>query len=359
MSPIPVIIDTDVALDDYMAILYLLLNPAVKVIGITTTGVGAAHLTPGTQNVLTLLELANQTGIPVAPGTSAPLSFSNVFPSAWRTMVDDLYYIPLGPSSNSAQQPGSAVQFLYDTLTNYGSPVTILSIGGGTNLGTLFQTYNNVTWTQYISRIFMMGGAITAPGNVNAFNPDYNNTVAEWNIFIDPVGANTVLQSGVPVTLVPLDASNQVQLDSFFYATLMGMVASPLGSSVQNLVTTFVFAGLSTQLESITQPAGSLDGYYLWDPLAAIALTDTNNQIVTTTPMQLSVSLTLNEEQDTSGQISQATSGPYIDVVTIVQTGPALVALLGTWTGYSADAITARLRSPPALRPRSRGAAHP
>ncbi|ADO68180.1 nucleoside hydrolase [Stigmatella aurantiaca] len=347
--PIPVIIDTDVALDDYMAILYLLLNPAVEVIGITTTGVGAAHLSAGTQNVLNLLNLANQAGIPVAAGTSAPLSFSNVFPNSWRTVVDNLYYIPLAQSASSAQPPGSAVQFLHDTLTQYGSPVTVLSIGGGTNLGMLFQTYTGVTWSQYLSRIFMMGGAIKAPGNVNAFNPDYNNTVAEWNIFIDPLGANTVFQSGVPVTLVPLDASNQAQLDLDFYSTLMSMVASPQGNAIQNAVSAFIFAGLSTQLETIAQPAQSVDGYYLWDPLAAIALTDTHNQIVTTEPMTLSVNLTLDEEQDSSGAIL-TDSGASNSVVTTVDGNAAKVALLSTWTGYSNDAIAARLRSPSARR---------
>lgn len=51
---IKVLIDTDVDIDDWMAILYLLKHPSVEVLGITTTGCGAAHLTPGTRNARNL-----------------------------------------------------------------------------------------------------------------------------------------------------------------------------------------------------------------------------------------------------------------------------------------------------------------
>jgi hypothetical protein len=42
----PVIIDTDVDFDDYLAVLYLLKHPEVEVIGITVTGVGANNYSP-------------------------------------------------------------------------------------------------------------------------------------------------------------------------------------------------------------------------------------------------------------------------------------------------------------------------
>jgi hypothetical protein len=80
MTRIPVLIDTDVDIDDWMAILYLSMHPNVDLRGITVTGVGACHLTPGTRNALNLLQLTGKPDVPVAKGTSAPLSYSNVFP---------------------------------------------------------------------------------------------------------------------------------------------------------------------------------------------------------------------------------------------------------------------------------------
>ena len=43
----PVIIDTDMAADDWMAILYLLNRPDVSVAAITVSGTGEAHCEPG------------------------------------------------------------------------------------------------------------------------------------------------------------------------------------------------------------------------------------------------------------------------------------------------------------------------
>jgi pyrimidine-specific ribonucleoside hydrolase len=66
MTRFPVLIDTDVDIDDWMAILYLSMHPDVDLRGVTTTGVGACHLTPGTRNALNLLQLTGKPDVPVA-----------------------------------------------------------------------------------------------------------------------------------------------------------------------------------------------------------------------------------------------------------------------------------------------------
>lgn len=343
MSPIPVIIDTDVALDDYMAILYLLMNPNVQVIGITTTGVGAAHLKAGTTNVLKLLELAGQPNIPVAMGTSAPLQYSNVFPGAWRSLVDNLYDIPL-PTPSATPVSQSAEGWLTSTILNPDLPAaSILSIGGGTNFGTVLpKIMSQVTPGQTIGTFVMMGGALNVPGNVNAFNPDYNNTVAEWNIFIDPQGAQNVLQSGLPITLVPLDASNQVPLDTNFYQALMAAIVDAQGSQIARQVSTFIFAGLSTQLGTIVQ--SGVNGYYFWDPLAALVLADTSGSIVQKTqPTPLQVQTQLVEGDDTSGSLVQGNGGATINVALTVDAALAQQSFLSTIAGISQDQAAAYL----------------
>ena len=46
-----IIIDTDMAIDDWLAILYLLRHPNVEVKAITLAGTGEAHCNPGLQNL--------------------------------------------------------------------------------------------------------------------------------------------------------------------------------------------------------------------------------------------------------------------------------------------------------------------
>lgn len=59
-----------------------------------------------------------------------------------------------------------------------------------------------------------MGGVVDVPGNVGASHGGIDNMAADWNIYVDPRAAAIVLQSGVPITLVPLDATNHVPVTS-------------------------------------------------------------------------------------------------------------------------------------------------
>ena len=61
-----------------------------------------------------------------------------------------------------------------------------------------------------------MGGAINAPGNLFSF-PD--NTLAEFNTYTDPLAAEIVLRA-LTVTMVTLDATNDVQITREFVAQL-------------------------------------------------------------------------------------------------------------------------------------------
>ncbi len=294
---IPVLIDTDVDIDDWMAILYLSMHPSVDLRGVTTTGVGACHLTPGTRNALDLLQLTGKPGIPVAKGTSAPLSYSNVFPQSIRGPIDAVYNVPLPTNPNSPVNE-SAVDFLRAALEASPEPMTILAIGGGTNLGTLLHTCPEVA--PKIERIVMMGGAILVPGNVNVVDPDYLNTVAEWNFFLDPLGGQYIFDSGVPVTLVPLDASDHVPLNLPFYDRIQQRHTTPQAA--------FIYQTLTADI-----PFVQSGDFFFWDPLAAAVLTDP--PIASGRTLKLRVVQELDEEADHSGQLVEDPNGASIDVM--------------------------------------------
>ena len=294
MGKTPVLIDTDVDIDDWMAILYLLLHPDADVAGITVTGAGASHLSFGVKNALGLAALAGKPQTPVAAGAKAPLLYSNCFTYAIRQPIDTTYNVPL-PVNPNPPVSGSATEFLLRTLTAAPEPITILAIGGGTNLGTLLRDHPEVA--SKIARVVMMGGAIKVPGNVNVVDNSYSNTVAEWNIFIDPLGAKILFDAGVPIDLVPLDASNFVPINLPFYDRLQQRHTTPAAAFIYQVFTAdigFVQSG----------------DFFAWDPLAATILMD--DSIGRFENLQLDVVQELDEEDDHSAQLVESPGGAPI-----------------------------------------------
>ena len=261
------------------------------------TGVGASHLTPGTRNALNLLQLTGKPDVPVAKGTSAPLRYSNVFSQSIRGPIDNVYNVPL-PTNPNVPVKESAVEFLRATLNASPTAMTILAIGGGTNLGTLLHNYPEVA--PKIERIVMMGGAVFVTGNVAVVDPDYTNQVAEWNFFLDPLGGQYMFDSGVPTTLVPLDASNHVPLNLAFYDRIQQRHATPQAA--------FVYQALTADI-----PFVQSGDFFFWDPLAAAVLTDPG--VASGKTLKLRVVQELDEEADRSGQLVEDPNGASIDVM--------------------------------------------
>jgi len=253
----PMVIDTDMAADDWLAILYLLSRRDVDVKAITVTGTGEAHCSAGTRNALDLAALAGRPGIPVACGREIPLNGEHAFPDGWRESVDGLFglSLPRNPASPAVE---SAPDLLTRLVLASDGEMQIVSLGPLTNLAEALQA--TPALADSIERITIMGGAVNVPGNIH---PDtgIQNAVAEWNIYVDPQAAAIVFASGAPITLVPLDATNQVPLTLDFYARLK--------RDRNTAAAEFVFQMLTVIEESIR--SGS---YYFWDPLAAAINTE-------------------------------------------------------------------------------------
>lgn len=325
-SKIRVLIDTDVDFDDYMAMLYLLKHPAIEVTGITITGSGDVHLTPGVSNVsnmLTLLGDANALKIPVARGAKAPMIYSNTFPGDARNAAD-LHYEAAFPGINPNAPLDDAQVFLRDYFINSNTPSTLLCIGGGSNWGRLFDSAKSdpelrAALDKNLEHIVMMGGNLLpefvtpgAEGNIQPTmqpNPYYTNKVAEWNIFVDVRGAEEIFSSGIPITLVALNATSQVPITQEFVAQL---------ANINNPVANF----LTDVLESSTIKGGI--GAYLdfWDPLAACVIT--NPELITTQPFPIRVEQELDEENDKSGMLIVDQKNGHILNVALTANAPAV-----------------------------------
>ncbi len=248
------LIDTDVGPDDAIALLYLLKQPSVKVTAITIESDGNAHCQPAFANVAGLLQLAGQRNIPLACGRSTPLRGTHHFPQNVLDSCDRMANTPL-PQSTLPRSRKTAKDLMIETLNKAAKPMNILAIGPLTTLAEVFEQQPQLK--AKVHMVYIMGGAIRVPGNIHETVASNLNQSAEWNIYLDPYAADQLFHSGLPLTLVPLDVTNQALVDHAFYEQLQQQQQTPAAKFVSSLLD-----HKKQQLQSKT--------WYLWDPLAAL-----------------------------------------------------------------------------------------
>ncbi len=249
-----VIVDQDGALDDLVALSLLMRAPGVQVRAVTICP-GDSYLEPATRATQRFLERLGGRNIPIAQGHSEGV---NPFPAKWRQDSGEVLGIPaLRAVAARASNPvvaGDAPHLLAKLLSG-GHAYTILETGPLTNIADALRIDPSIK--RNIRRLYVMGGAVRVAGNVEQKGHDGS---AEWNIFNEPQAAADVIRSGVPITLVPLDATNRVPLTRPFIERLAAQ--SSLASQL---------AAQTWRLAANQQGTGT---YYFWDPLTAAALVD-------------------------------------------------------------------------------------
>jgi pyrimidine-specific ribonucleoside hydrolase len=258
------IYDNDGSCDDVIALTYLLSCPWIKLAGITIAGTGSAHGARGASNFADLCFLLGMGNIPIAYGDDIQFDHDEThvvgaaFPEFLRQAVDNLLVGMSVPKNPAPQISKSAIQLMKTICETAEEKVIILSTGPLTNVAEFIHWFPNLT--HKIGRVIMMGGAIDVPGNIGALDPNSRNTVAEWNILADPKSVQFVMASGLPFTLVPLDATNQVPMTQQFYASL---------ASMQTPAVALIYKLLKNIVDSVGLEV-FVGEYFLWDPLAAM-----------------------------------------------------------------------------------------
>jgi inosine-uridine nucleoside N-ribohydrolase len=232
-DPVPVLLDADMAMDDIGALFFLLQHPAVDLRAITVNGVAFAHCDPGVRNTLGMLEVARAPQIPVSCGREDAYPGGHPAPAAWRKSADNLYGARV-TTGERQPDPRPAAVLLADTVNAAPGAIVVLAIGPLTNLAEAFQA--DPALPGRIKEIVIMGGAVDAPGNVADEAEGITNRYAEWNFFADPLAADIVLASGTPITLVPLDATNDVPMRRGFYEQLRANMDSRPATFIYNLM---------------------------------------------------------------------------------------------------------------------------
>lgn len=310
------IIDTDMGWDDVLAILLLLKNPNYKILGITVTGCGETHLEKGVELALQLTTLGNQPDIVVTAGANKPNQYGHQFPESFRDLMDDACGLKSSlPTATGTKDKRSAWQFISDSLDSEENQITILSLGGLTNIQNLLEM-DSKPQIENINKIVVMGGAVEVDGNVAALNnsnPEYDqgsvystNDYAEWNIFLDPKSAQITFNSGIPIKLVPLDACDYAILDE----TYLDLVTAtdPVAKFVHHMI-----------YQKTEGPAKEGIPLPVFDPMAAIEMTnDMRNSH--SEKMRIAIK-TVDTEKDNNCGLTYVTrdeSVPEIEVVTSI-----------------------------------------
>lgn len=248
---LPIIIDTDVSLDDAMAIPYLLRRPDVEILAVTVSGTGVAYCDDGMSIVLGLLAVSDAQEVPVACGSDVPIDGSNAFPAQWRSGMKTMATSGILPSGGAAVTVAAA-DLIAEVAHDSPVPPAILLLGPHTNLAQALRDHPDLEAD--LAGIFMMGGAVDAAGNT------LENPSAEWNLWIDPVADAEVLATDLPITIVPLDATNLVPMTSFFAEQLAAHLTTPEAQAVYDLL--------------MLDPASLESGMSFWDQLAAVAMVE-------------------------------------------------------------------------------------
>jgi len=182
------LIDTDTASDDAVALIMALRSPLVEVAAITVVA-GNVPVEQATRNALFAVELCGS-DVPVFTGAAKPLH-RELEPATWFHGMDGLG--DCGYAASAERQPGGthAVDAIVACAMERPG-LEVITLGPLTNLALALEREPRIVAN--ISRCVVMGGAPCCEGNVTP--------AAEFNIWVDPEAARAVFLSGLPIELV-------------------------------------------------------------------------------------------------------------------------------------------------------------
>lgn len=211
MSTCKILFDTDPGIDDAMALLLLARDPRAELLGITTV-FGNAPIETTTHNALALCERFG-IDVPIAQGSGRAL----VRPiEGYPTEIhghDGLGNVGVAAPERRRAESAAAPAFIRAMARRHAGELTIVAVGPLTNLALALR--EDPTLPERVRNVVVMGGAFGIGGQGGNVSP-----VAEANIYSDPHAADEVLAAPWPVTLVGLDVTHRVHMDTEYLREL-------------------------------------------------------------------------------------------------------------------------------------------
>ncbi|MDE1163717.1 MAG: nucleoside hydrolase [Acidobacteriaceae bacterium] len=187
MSQRYLLIDTDTASDDAVALIMALRSPEVKVVAITVVA-GNVPVEQATSNAVYTVELCGAE-VPVYAGSTGPLQRLLEIAN-WFHGEDGLGDHGLRPAARMPETTDAVDAIIAAAKAHPG--LEIVTLGPLTNLARALEREPKLA--ELVSRCVVMGGAPACEGNVTP--------AAEFNIWVDPEAARAVFLSALPLELV-------------------------------------------------------------------------------------------------------------------------------------------------------------
>ncbi|MCB9451189.1 MAG: nucleoside hydrolase [Anaerolineaceae bacterium] len=188
------LIDTDTASDDAVALIMALRDATVQVEAITVVA-GNVPLDLAVKNALISVEMAGTYAPPVYRGVTKPF-LRDLFTSEFVHGEDGMGNMNL-PEPRSQAAAGHASDVIIALARQYPHELEIVTLGPLSNLALACLKAPDIAGL--VKSVFIMGGCGLGPGNITP--------VAEFNIFVDAEAAQIVANSGLPLTFVGWDVS--------------------------------------------------------------------------------------------------------------------------------------------------------
>lgn len=286
-----IIVDCDVGVDDALAMILAFHSPELDVLAVTGVN-GNVPLDTVFENIKKILSLIQPRRHPfIARGAAQPLAGQTIHAHSvhGRDGLGGAQIILKKGEKWWKNYDGGAEQLIIEMARQYPGEITLIAVGPLTNLALGIQ--RDGEGMKKLKGIVVMGGAVRTKGNIS---PD-----AEFNIYSDPLAAQIVFESGLPIILVPLDVTHQV----FLTPNRMEEKVNPIHNPFSN----FVIEVTGYDKESLRFRNREI--IFLHDPLAVGAVIDPDLLSMERLPLQVET-----QEGEFYGKIIEVKEGPEINV---------------------------------------------
>ncbi len=238
MKKLPVIIDTDMGIDDALALLVALRSDKLDIKLITTVS-GNVPVEQVNKNILFMCE-RYAPNIKIANGANKPLKKAPVF-------ADDVHG-KTGFGNFEYKDPQKKVEYvdaveaIKETLENAKEKITLITLGPLTNIAKFVDKYPQ--FLNKIEKVYCMIGSYTGVGNITAY--------AEFNAFVDPDAIAPVVESGLDIVFSPMELGWETGMNKKIFTDRKvetfedDMVAKMISGSHDVMADTFCIHDLST-----------------------------------------------------------------------------------------------------------------
>ncbi|HMV30089.1 MAG TPA: nucleoside hydrolase, partial [Anaerolineales bacterium] len=145
-----------------------------------------------------------------------------------------------------------AVDYLIERFLAEPNELTLFAIGPLTNVALAIR--QEPKFAECVKELVIMGGAVRSGGNMSP--------LAEFNISEDPHAAHVVFNSGIPITLIPLDVTYKCLFTAADVARL-DKVGTPISKFIRDVTADYMEFYLKYE---------GFDGCALHDPLTVAAI---------------------------------------------------------------------------------------